>query len=953
MSTVSLPSGGSAPTPPNPQAVAPPIPKFDAAQASRFFRAVVADDGGPHEIRLFHARYSYGVVSPNDISHSSTFGGWYDKESDYLIDLQRIDGVSAYVTVNPAKADLLARCNNRLKLIRSGQGTKDEDILAYKRILLDIDPKRDSGISATDDELAKAIVVRDKILADHPEIAAASIWGKSGNGAWILVRMPDTTWTKGKKLAETFISRISLLYSIPREVEVDPATINASRVMCVPGTVKCKGSHMPNRPHRMVTLDSEDGREIVPLDIHEWLKQNHYEEAEQGSARESGENVAMHASEGDGHATPGGGDRSSRRNESKIADRVRAYLRTIEPAIAGEKGSNQAFHVACTLVKGFNLTPNEAFLFWQEWNRTCQPPWSNTESWHKLNDADKKIDDKPRGYLLNEPMANLPGANLPARAATQGGAGGNPGRNNEVLIVPEEMEVNNQVCELLTDFHGLYQRNYSLVEIIRESIDVNKKRIGQVPEGTPMITTIPNPRLREIISSVVRFRKLAEGRQIPAHPPDWCVSAIQQRRTWDGLPNLQSLVEHPALRADGSVIDQPGFDERSGVFWLDNCSYLPVPEQPSQGDARAAAGRLLELVDEFPFQDECHRGALLACLLTILSRHLINDAVPLFLFEASASGSGKTLLCDIISIIATGRVMVRSSYYHDSVEMDKQIVSIALGGIRTTMLDNIEGKFGNSALDNALTGRYYRGRVLGKSEMTSPLLLDTVFVATGNNIEFCGDVFRRIVPCRLASPFERPDKERTEYRIKDIKNFTLGKRAEIIRDALTMMKAYMHAGAPEMFPVNVYADWTRLVRASIKWAIGIDCLEGQEEVVMSDQERMAKAAIVDGIYEFMEYFQKTEVTASEILDCLKKEQYHNQFHTLREGFSMAWKRTDLPTLGSLSKKLSSLRKTVFGNLRVIVAEQRKHTYVWTIERQNGETRRWERPSWRQADAPPF
>src|SRR5262249_3115525 len=56
---------------------------------------------------------------------------------------------------------------------------------------IDIDPKRKKGISATEKERLAALECRDRILSEHLEIAESSIWGCSGNGGFILVRLPD------------------------------------------------------------------------------------------------------------------------------------------------------------------------------------------------------------------------------------------------------------------------------------------------------------------------------------------------------------------------------------------------------------------------------------------------------------------------------------------------------------------------------------------------------------------------------------------------------------------------------------------------------------------------------------------------------------------------------------------------------------------------------------------
>ena len=69
--------------------------------------------------------------------------------------------------------------------------TCDADIVCLRWLYLDIDPVRPPEISSTDSELDAAVSRRDAILGDHPELAASALWGRSGNGGWILVRLPD------------------------------------------------------------------------------------------------------------------------------------------------------------------------------------------------------------------------------------------------------------------------------------------------------------------------------------------------------------------------------------------------------------------------------------------------------------------------------------------------------------------------------------------------------------------------------------------------------------------------------------------------------------------------------------------------------------------------------------------------------------------------------------------
>jgi hypothetical protein len=84
-----------------------------------------------------------------------------------------------------------------------------------------------------------------------------------------------------------------------------------------------------------------------------------------------------------------------------LATRVRAYLATVEPAVSGSKGHNKTIGVACRVGPGYDLEPEVALAFLREWNQSCDPPWSEKELLHKVQDAYKR--EKGRGWLLNEP----------------------------------------------------------------------------------------------------------------------------------------------------------------------------------------------------------------------------------------------------------------------------------------------------------------------------------------------------------------------------------------------------------------------------------------------------------------------------------------------------------------------------------------------------------------------
>lgn len=70
--------------------------------------------------------------------------------------------------------------------------------------------------------------------------------------------------------------------------------------------------------------------------------------------------------------------------------RARGYIANIEGAISGQRGHDRTFRVACVLTHMFGLSVEQAWPLFKEWNEQCEPPWSDAELLHKLEDAIKK-----------------------------------------------------------------------------------------------------------------------------------------------------------------------------------------------------------------------------------------------------------------------------------------------------------------------------------------------------------------------------------------------------------------------------------------------------------------------------------------------------------------------------------------------------------------------------------
>lgn len=84
---------------------------------------------------------------------------------------------------------------------------------------------------------------------------------------------------------------------------------------------------------------------------------------------------------------------------TQSVDRARAFLQCVDPAVAGQQGDLRTFRVCCRIVRGFDLSDDEAVRALSEWNARCEPPWSERELRQKVMNA-RRYGREPQGGLL-------------------------------------------------------------------------------------------------------------------------------------------------------------------------------------------------------------------------------------------------------------------------------------------------------------------------------------------------------------------------------------------------------------------------------------------------------------------------------------------------------------------------------------------------------------------------
>ncbi len=428
-----------------------------------------------------------------------------------------------------------------------------------------------------------------------------------------------------------------------------------------------------------------------------------------------------------------------------------------------------------------------------------------------------------------------------------------PADRPTITITTEIDVVADQAVDLLAHDPNVYQRGRTLVHIVRDGTR-RRFRAATRPAGAPAIVPMTAANVLDRLCRGARWcrlRPLKDGgyEAVPAVLPENVIKTVLERRHWADIRPLEGVVEAPTLRPDGTILDRPGWDPATGLLFEPSQTFPAIPDRPTRAQARAAAELLLDLAADFPFK-EGHRAAWLAGLLTPLARFAIDGPTPLFLFDANVPGAGKSMLADIIALIATGRLMARSAYPEKDDEVRKLILSIALAGDRMLLFDNVATGFsvGGAALDGALTATSIKDRILGKSEMSGDVPWNTVLYCTGNNLGLRGDALRRVVPCRLESPEVSPE-ERTEFRHPDLLGYIREHRGDLVAAGLTILRGYVVGGRPKpepKLPSMDFRAWAGLIRHAIYWAIGEDPCEGRKELKENDAETVALHGLVAG-----------------------------------------------------------------------------------------------------------
>ena len=229
-------------------------------------------------------------------------------------------------------------------------------------------------------------------------------------------------------------------------------------------------------------------------------------------------------------------------------------------------------------------------------------------------------------------------------------------------------------------------------------------------KGKLRVKALEKHRLLLYFQRVADF-EVEEDRKAKAYPPPLNLAEyyLSLSGAWR-VRELAGIVHSPTLRADGSILSKPGYDEASGLI-LDTqgVRFPDIPDAPTEKEARDAPRALRDVLREFPFVDDADRSVALSAVLTGAVRRSLG-AAPGHWFDAPQSGTGKTYLCDTITTIAFGEPTAPSPLPSNEKELKKWLLGKLLSGAPAIVIDNIDDPLESAALCVALQSLTYSDR---------------------------------------------------------------------------------------------------------------------------------------------------------------------------------------------------------------------------------------------------
>lgn len=347
-----------------------------------------------------------------------------------------------------------------------------------------------------------------------------------------------------------------------------------------------------------------------------------------------------------------------------------------------------------------------------------------------------------------------------------------------------------------------------------------------------------------------------EMKQKRVQPPTGTLATVLSDGRWSGVPPLRGITRVPVLRADGSILLEPGYDAVSGLYFDPQHDFSSLSSDPTADQVAAAREFILDkLLFDLPWVDKADLANMVAAMATtpirrFLNREGGNQPTPLHLISAGTRSTGKSLVSDIITL-PYGSVM--RPWTENEEELRKAITTMLGDQTKACcVFDNVPSghQIRSANLSMLLTSSVWTDRLLGKNTQAS-YVNDRLWIATGNNPRLGGDNASRTVGIRLDARMERPEL-RDGFKIPKLSTLIQqsGFQAQVVTAILTLLRAWIADGAPEIHtPMRNYTGWSSVMAGFLAHHDIHGFMDNAEAIRETDTDESSWAAFLGRVHE--------------------------------------------------------------------------------------------------------
>jgi len=476
---------------------------------------------------------------------------------------------------------------------------------------------------------------------------------------------------------------------------------------------------------------------------------------------------------------------------------------------------------------------------------------------------------------------------------------------------------------------GYYQRGSMVVRPAMVPVAIADGR----KIDAPRLVDVKAHHMAEAFTRAANWKRFdkREGKWLLTDCPHKIAETFLVREGLWRLPVLTGIINCPTLRPDGSILDLPGYDAQTGLLFDPQGVRFPaLPRDPDRATALRALGFLKDLISTFPFVTDADRSVALSGILTALIRRSLPTA-PLHGFNAPTAGTGKSMLVDLASQIATARPAPVIAQGKSEEEMEKRLGAALIAGDVLIAIDNCEEPLGGELLCQTLTQTSLKVRILGKS-VNAEVPSNAAVFATGNNLTLEGDMTRRAIRATLDAGVERPELRAFD---RDPLAMVKAQRGDYVTAGLTVLRAYHIADRPQQrAPLGSFTDWSRWVRDALIWLSDADPCDTMEGMRGADPKLEALTAVLE---QWRVVIGLDRVSVREIIERAteQRQQLYGRSEFIHPEFREALLRVagegGAINGGRLGKWIGGHQNRIVGGLRFVSAGVSAGRARWQLE----------------------